>query len=54
MALPLGDLVLPPAAPAQFAGFLPLALDFLLGDLDDEIFQGEPPRTTPALAGTPS
>src|SRR6185369_11782406 len=43
MAMPQRQPVLPPAAPPQLAGFVPLALDLLLADFNNEMIQNKPP-----------
>jgi hypothetical protein len=48
--MPQRQTVLPPATAPQFTGFVPLALDILLTDFDDEMFQCRPPKPgKPAL-----
>jgi len=44
VAAPQRKPVLPPATTPQFAGLVPFALDLLLADIDDEMFQCEPPN----------
>ncbi len=46
----MGKLGLPPAAPPQFPGFVPLALDLLLAEFDNEWGQNIPP--SPAVPVT--
>jgi hypothetical protein len=44
VAVPQRQPVLPPAAAPQITGFVPLALDLLLADVDNEMIQNKPPK----------